>query len=88
MNGCDCASCRARDERRFWRLIQSTEWNSPPGTLPARIGAYGYTPILNLPPVPTWTGEPAEWEYAVRCPDCGSSDSHRRDCRRNRKTTS
>jgi hypothetical protein len=64
MTYCACHACRARDDRRFWRIVRAHEWNDPPATLAARVGAYGYTPILNLPPIPEWTGEPTEWRNA------------------------
>jgi hypothetical protein len=44
MKRCYCHACRARDDRRFWRIIEP---------LRERRG-------LNLPPVPTWEGEPTE----------------------------
>ena len=58
---CACHACRARDNRRFWRLVNAHEWTEPPNRVAARIGAYGFTPVLNLPPIPTWTGEPTEY---------------------------
>ena len=59
MKRCHCPSCRARDTRRFWDIIGAEQW--APTAVVARIGAYGYTPVLNLPPVPTWDGEPREY---------------------------
>ncbi len=61
---CACTSCRARDERRFWRIVNANQWTTHDDQLAARIAAYGYTRTLNLPPIPEWDGEPAEWGTA------------------------
>jgi hypothetical protein len=41
---CNCAGCLARDDRRFWRIVAASTGRKP----------------IELPPIPTWDGEPAE----------------------------
>ena len=44
MRRCHCHACRARDDRRFWRIVATLTDRKP----------------LGLPPVPEWIGGPVE----------------------------
>lgn len=51
MTRCHCHACRARDNRRFWRIVERGYSPHERRTL---------TRAVLFPPIPQWEGEPAE----------------------------